>query len=67
MVEYIALIMIKPVNMLFAESIDNVVERRSKEMCNLLKMLRSTSINDVDGSAYSKEAHGGWKVCYRST
>ncbi|CAN4118719.1 unnamed protein product [Withania somnifera] len=38
------------------ECVDNVVDRRAKEVANFLSMLRSASLTDSEAS------HGGWKV-----
>lgn len=51
-----------------AECIDNVAERRTKELANTLGMLRSASL--IDGDDQLKPAdvsHGGWKVIYLSS
>ncbi|XP_019153637.1 PREDICTED: uncharacterized protein LOC109150185 [Ipomoea nil] len=43
------------------ECIDNVVERRTKEVQNVLGMLRSTSVTDGEKSKSSEPSHG-WKI-----
>ncbi|KAK6126486.1 hypothetical protein DH2020_039759 [Rehmannia glutinosa] len=42
--------------------IENVVERRSKELSNLLSMLRSASVDDIERSKSSEEPNTGWKI-----
>lgn len=50
-------------NSRFEGFIENVVERRSKEVSNFLGMLRSTAlVTDVERSKSSEDSHGGWKV-----
>lgn len=50
-------------NSQFEGYIENVVERRSKEVSNFLGMLRSTAlVNDVERSKSSEDSHGSWKV-----
>ncbi|KAH6797517.1 polyketide cyclase/dehydrase/lipid transport superfamily protein [Perilla frutescens var. hirtella] len=47
----------------FEGYIENVVERRSKELSNFLGMLRSTAlVNDVERSKSTEESSVGWKV-----
>ncbi|KAG8374008.1 hypothetical protein BUALT_Bualt11G0086200 [Buddleja alternifolia] len=49
-------------NTQFEGYIENVVERRSKEVSNFLSTLRSASVNVVERSKSSEESHGAWKV-----
>ncbi|KAI3447372.1 hypothetical protein Pfo_004037 [Paulownia fortunei] len=46
----------------FEGYIENMVERRSKEVSNFLSMLRSASVNDVERSKSSEDSHSGWKL-----
>uniref|UniRef100_A0A5B6ZAC0 START domain-containing protein n=2 Tax=Davidia involucrata TaxID=16924 RepID=A0A5B6ZAC0_DAVIN len=43
------------------EYMDNVVEKRTKEVSNFLDMLRS-AVNDDDGLKTREMPHGGWKL-----
>lgn len=42
--------------------IDNIADRRTKEISHLLGMLRSASVDDVQRSKHSEASHRGWKV-----
>uniref|UniRef100_A0A5B6ZA46 START domain-containing protein n=1 Tax=Davidia involucrata TaxID=16924 RepID=A0A5B6ZA46_DAVIN len=42
--------------------IDNVVEKRTKEVSNFLEMLKSASVNDDEGLKTKETPHGGWKL-----
>lgn len=44
------------------EYIDNVVEKRTNDVSNLLSMLRSASGSDTVGSKANEAPHGGWKL-----
>ncbi|XP_076952953.1 uncharacterized protein LOC143626903 [Bidens hawaiensis] len=41
---------------------DNLVQRRTKEVVNIVGMLRSASGNTVEGSKANETPHGGWKI-----
>ncbi|PSS23553.1 Protein phosphatase [Actinidia chinensis var. chinensis] len=44
------------------EYIDNVVEKRTKEISNILQMLKSASLSNDDGSKTKETGHRGWKL-----
>ncbi|KAD5508545.1 hypothetical protein R6Q59_030809 [Mikania micrantha] len=44
------------------ENIDNLVQKRTKELTNSLSMLRSAAGNVVEGSKANEIPHGGWKI-----
>ncbi|KAJ0778129.1 putative START-like domain superfamily protein [Helianthus annuus] len=44
------------------EIMDNLVQKRTKEVANSLSMLRSASGKVVDGSRANEIPHGGWKI-----
>ncbi|XP_076953765.1 uncharacterized protein LOC143627947 [Bidens hawaiensis] len=44
------------------EILDNLVQKRTKEVANSLSMLRSASGNAVEGSTTNEIPHGGWKI-----
>lgn len=48
----------------FAECTDNLIEKRTNEVSNLLQMLRCTSEVDYDGSKTKETCQRGWKVRY---
>ncbi|KAK1434996.1 hypothetical protein QVD17_00751 [Tagetes erecta] len=43
-------------------NMDNLVQKRTKEVANSLSLLRSASGNVVEGSKANEIPHGGWKI-----
>ncbi|XAR69852.1 hypothetical protein NMG60_11001592 [Bertholletia excelsa] len=42
--------------------IDNIVEKRTKEVSNIIQMLKSVSENDNNASRTKETSHGSWKL-----